>query len=219
MNNYRTKTDWVFETLKAAIISGQLPPGEWIRNGDWAERLGVSPIPVREALRLLEAQGLVEIGAHKGARVTAQTEAHITETYLMRMALESLAARLAMQRISDAQFSRLLRKVEDLTEDLEKCVAAGDSAGSRQVNFEIHMAIYAASEMPRLLAMIESLWATYPFGSLTSPPEERKRMVQRHREYLDVLRERDPEKMALATEDHIRGAREGRIRDDAITHA
>jgi DNA-binding GntR family transcriptional regulator len=168
---------------------------------------------------MLEAQGLVEIGAHKGARVTAQTEAHITETYLMRMALESLAARLAMRLISDEHFDRLVTKVEELTDALEKCVAAGDSAGSRQVNFDIHMAIYAASEMPRLLAMIESLWATYPFGSLTSPPEERKRMVLRHREYLEVLRERDPEKLAHATEAHIRGAREGRIRDEALAHA
>jgi DNA-binding GntR family transcriptional regulator len=220
INNYRTKTDWVFQTLKGAIVSGQLRPGDWIRNGDWANRLGVSPIPVREALRLLEAQGLVEIGAHRGARVTAQTEAHITETYEMRMALEALAARVAIECISDSDFERLVEDVATLTEDLEACITAGDAAGARARNYEIHMAIYTASGMPRLVQMIQSLWATYPFGALTSPPEARPKVVERHRQYLDVMRQRDAEALASATAEHIREAREDRIRADSeLPHA
>ena len=72
------------------------------------------------------------------------------------------------------------------------------------------MAIYRASGAPRLVAMIQNLWATYPFGTLTTPAEARVHVIQRHRVYLDVLRLRDPAKMAAATEDHIRDARQMR---------
>ena len=209
---YRTKTDSVFQALKAAIISGQLQPGDWIRNSDWAERLGVSPIPVREALRRLEAQGLVEIGAHKGARVTAQTEAHIEETYLIRMALESLAARLALEDIPDAAYKKLVKEVETRTATLEKQIAARSTIGAVRANYDIHMALYRASGRPRLVSMIENLWATYPFGAPSWPDERWEAMLSEHASFLETLRRRDPDLMARFTEEHIRKARKLNVR-------
>ena len=210
-DTFRTKTDSVFEALKAAIITRDLKPGDWIRNSDWAERLNVSPIPVREALRRLEAQGLVEIGAHKGARVTSQTDAHVEETYLIRIALESLAARKALQGISDAAFAALLREVEALTAALETQIEARNLAAALSANFDIHMALYRKTGLPRLVSMIENLWATYPFGSTNWPEERWQSMLIAHRRYLEVLRERDPEKMGEETQRHIRHARDLRL--------
>ncbi len=208
---FRTKTDSVFESLKAAIINGDLKPGDWIRNSDWADRLNVSPIPVREALRRLEAQGLVEIGAHKGARVTSQTEAHVQETYLIRIALESLAARLALEGISDEAFAALLREVEALTAQLEQQIGARNLTAALSANFEIHMALYRKAGLPRLTSMIENLWATYPFGSTSWPEARWESMLVDHRSYLEVLRERDAEKMGEETQRHIRHARDLRV--------
>jgi DNA-binding GntR family transcriptional regulator len=212
MEPFRTKTDGVFETLKEAIVRGNLRPGEWIRNTEWADRLGVSPIPVREALRRLEAQGLVEICAHRGARVTAQTEAHIAETYLIRISLESLAARQAMERVTDEEFATLVEEVEAATERLEKLLAADNSAEALRANFDIHMAIYRAAGMPRLAALIENLWATYPFTLASWPEDRRMLMAREHRDLLATLRERNPNKLAQAIEDHIRSAAEQRSR-------
>ncbi len=208
---FRTKTDSVFESLKAAIINGDLKPGDWIRNSDWADRLNVSPIPVREALRRLEAQGLVEIGAHKGARVTSQTDAHVEETYLIRIALESLAAREALEDISDEAFAALLQEVEALTARLEGQIRARNLPAALSANFDIHMALYRKAGLPRLVSMIENLWATYPFGSSNWPEARWESMLVDHRRYLEVLRQRDPEKMGDETQRHIRHARDLRV--------
>jgi DNA-binding GntR family transcriptional regulator len=208
---FRTKTDSVFEALKAAIMRGELKPGAWIRNSDWASRLNVSPIPVREALRRLEAQGLVEIGAHKGARVTSLTDAHVEETYLIRMALESLAARLALQNISSDMLKRLVKEIQGLTTTLEKHIRAHNLPATLNANFDIHMALYRRCERPRLLSMIENLWATYPFGASSWPDHRWEAMLLDHRRFLDVLREGDPDKMAAEMERHIRHARDLRV--------
>ena len=211
IDHFQTKTDSVFEALKAAIIRGELKPGDWIRNSDWAVRLNVSPIPVREALRRLEAQGLVEIGAHKGARVTSQTDAHVEETYLIRIALESLAARLALEDISDADFKRLVKEAEALTATLEKHIHARNMPAALSANYDIHMAVYRMAGRPRLVSMIENLWATYPFGAPSWPEQRWEAMLLDHRRYLEVLKERDPDKLNAETERHIRHARDLRV--------
>jgi len=171
----------------------------------------VSPIPVREALRRLEAQGLVEIGAHKGARVTSQTDAHVEETYLIRIALESLAARLALQDISVDVFKRLVREVEGLTNTLEKHIRSRNLPATLNANFDIHMALYRICGRPRLLSMIENLWATYPFGAPNWPDHRWESMLLDHRRFLEVLRERDAGKMAAEMERHITHARDLRV--------
>jgi DNA-binding GntR family transcriptional regulator len=163
---------------------------------------------VREALRRLEAQGLVEIGAHKGARVTSQTDAHVEETYLIRIALESLAARLALQDISDDAFKRLVRQVEALTNTLEKQIHSRNLPATLNANFDIHMALYRLSGRPRLLSMIENLWATYPFGAPNWPDHRWEAMLLDHLRFLEVLKQRDAAKMAAEMERHIRHARD-----------
>src|SRR6185436_14308178 len=111
---FQTKTDSVFTALRHAIITGELGQAEHIRASVWAERLRVSQIPVREALRRLEAQGLVEILPHQGARVTPYSREHLVETYRIRAALESLAARAAVERAGEQEMGELLRQMTKL---------------------------------------------------------------------------------------------------------
>ena len=201
---HQTKTDAAFLTLKDEIVSGRLGEGEWIRPNEWSERLHSSSIPVREALRRLEAQGLVEIDPHRGARVTSHTQAQVEETYLIRIALETLAARIAMERVGDREFDDLVARVESLTEQFVRAVENDESVTS--INEEIHMAIYRASGLRRLVAILESLWAKYPFRTLTWASERRKAMVDEHLELLRILRLREPTLLADWTEGHIKGS-------------
>jgi DNA-binding GntR family transcriptional regulator len=158
----------------------------------------------------------VVFGAHKGARVTSQTDAHVDETYLIRMALESLAARLALQDISDEAFAGLVKQIENQTEKLEAQIRVRNIAAALSANHEIHMTLYRAAGRPRLASMIENLWATYPFGAPGWPDERWDAMLVDHRRFLEVLRERDPNKMAAEMERHIGHARDMRLAQDAL---
>src|SRR5690349_5285048 len=105
---FQTKTDYAFASLRDAIVTGRLKPGDWIRSQEWADDLQVSQIPVREALSRLQAQGLVEIHPHRGVQVMGRSLAHVSETYLIRAALESLAAKVAIESSTDEEFDALV---------------------------------------------------------------------------------------------------------------
>jgi DNA-binding GntR family transcriptional regulator len=127
------------------------------------------------------------------------------------MALESLAARLALQDISNDMLKRLVKEIEGLTATLEKQIRARNLPATLNANFDIHMVLYRRSGRPRLLSMIENLWATYPFGASSWPDHRWEAMLLDHRRFLDVLREGDPDKMAAEMERHIRQARDLRV--------
>lgn len=204
--SFQTKNELAFSLLRDAIVSGELSPGQWIPVEEWAERLGVSQTPVREALRRLEAQGLVEIHVHRGARVTTRTHQHLLETYHMRAALESLAARLAVERLSDEEFADLLQTVESITEEMDQAERAGDMSLVRSKNRDLHMAIYRAAGMPRLYLLIENLWATYPFDTLSLLPGRPAEAMKEHRKLLEAIRTRDPDTVAEAMGQHMKSA-------------
>lgn len=209
---FQTKNDLVFTALWDAISSGELAPGDWIRTAEWAEKLDVSQTPVREALRRLEAQGLVEILPHRGARVTSHTLEHIVETFHIRMALESLAARLAIERSDDEEFRELVARTEALTSEMEEAVARNDVTKCRQMNQELHFTLYRAAKMPRLLALIEGLWVTYPFDTLNLQPDRPRQTLTDHWRLLEVMKRRDPQEMARAMEEHLRSGLETLLR-------
>src|SRR6516225_8008324 len=111
---YLSKSDFMASLLRELIISGDLKPGEQLRQRDLAERFGVSVTPVREALRWLESEGLVRYDAHKGATVVEAEAGATREKYQIRAVLEGLAAFLAAPRISDED----IRELESYNERL-----------------------------------------------------------------------------------------------------
>lgn len=106
VEEYLPLRDVVFQTLRQAILKGELEPGERLMEIQLAERLGVSRTPVREAIRKLELEGLVVMVPRKGAEVASITEKNMRDVLEVRKALEELAVTLACQRMDESQFSQ-----------------------------------------------------------------------------------------------------------------
>ena len=153
IDEYIPLRDVVFNTLRSAIITGKLPPGERLMEIKLANELGVSRTPVREALRKLEKEGLVITTARKGAEVAPINERDLKEVLEIRKSLESLACQLAAQKITEDQ-------VEDLR-DMNRAIAAAvdrkDTEAITQMDIEFHEIIYAVTENRRLIDMLHQL--------------------------------------------------------------
>lgn len=136
------------ETLRAAILDGRLPSGAALRQQDLADLFGVSRMPVREALRQLEAQSLLHVVAHKGAVVAALIDYDAVETYALRLLLEKEALRLSIPLL-DAEDIALARSY------IERLEKQTDHAELGRLNRLFHMALYHKAPNRKLLNLIE----------------------------------------------------------------
>jgi DNA-binding GntR family transcriptional regulator len=127
------------ETLRDEIIRGDFVPGQYLRLEEIATRFDVSTMPVREALRDLEAEGLVTIFPHRGATVTQLSADELQDIYDIRVALEEMATRLAVPLVTEA----ILTELNSLVERMENHV--GDVATLVKLNHQFHLTLYAAS--------------------------------------------------------------------------
>jgi len=188
---YTTKTDAAYEVLREAILAGVLAPGASVQPKPVAVELDMSVIPVREALRRLEQDGLVTIRPHFGATVRALADEELEETMLMRAALEGLATRLATPTVDDATLARL----EDLFDRMDACIAADDPACFGELNREFHLTLYASSRYQRLYHLIESLWDQVPRARtvFSLVPSHMSVSQQGHGRLMEALRSRDGE--------------------------
>lgn len=139
--------------LREAIASGELAPGEHLNEVAVADRLGVSPTPVREAFRDLEQSGLIEVQPHRGARVRPLTRRALSEIYSLRAHLEQLAIRLAHPRLEEQDFAQL----KDLIEGMERCAEEGDPAGVVELDVAFHRHIVARADHDLLLETWEHI--------------------------------------------------------------
>ncbi len=147
-----TTAEAVYRTLRHGIVYGDLAPGERLRSDALAREMLVSRTPVREALRKLEAEGLV---AHSGSRlvVRAFDEQDLTELFYLREALEGMAARLAAENATPSE----LTQIGELVEDMEAACKRGDVEGFRRLAGDFHQLVYRASHNNRLLQASQSL--------------------------------------------------------------
>lgn len=147
-----TTADAVYQTLRRGIIQGELAPGERLRSDALANELQVSRTPVREALRKLEAEGLV---AHSGARlvVRALSEQDLTELFYVREALEGIAARLAAENATPSEITA----IGDLLEDMDAVRKRGEIDTLRRLTGEFHQLICRAAHNNRLTQLLTSL--------------------------------------------------------------
>jgi DNA-binding GntR family transcriptional regulator len=195
-----TAQQFVLGELRRAITSGQLKPGAPIRQEALAEQLGVSRVPLREALKALEAEGLVVHEAHRGSFVAELSLADLREVYRLREILEAEAVRQATKRMDQGILDGLTaaqREVEAASdaEDVPKMTAA---------NRRFHFALYEAAGMPRLARLIATLWdATDAYRSLYyGEPVNRDHVVHEHRAILDALRSGQAEDAVRLLDEH-----------------
>jgi DNA-binding GntR family transcriptional regulator len=195
---YLSKSNFIAALLRDLIITGDLKPGEQLRQRDLAERYGVSVTPVREALRWLESEGLVRYDAHKGSTVV-QAEAGATkEKYQIRAVLEGLAAFLAAPKISDED----IRELESYNERLADSNLGPDEVND--INRTLHFRVYEMASSPLLLALMRLLWQSFPQGPQVARPRDES--VAEHKQLIDALRDRDATRAQAITQQHVLGA-------------
>ncbi len=146
----KTVKEKVFEYLREAILKGKLPSGQQIRQDDIALQLGVSRVPVREALMQLEAIGLVKFSPYKGAVVSTLSPEDAREIFEIRSLLEAEALVLAFPNLSHEALDRAWQLVEEAGEE-------EDPLKWSEKNWNFHSFLYQFSERPRLIALIRSL--------------------------------------------------------------
>lgn len=136
------------ETLRSAILDGRLPCGTALRQQDLADLFGVSRMPVREALRQLEAQSLLNVIAHKGAVVAPLVQGDAAETYALRILLESEALRLSVPLLEASDLEQAARYIDELETET-------DYSKIGRLNRLFHMSLYSKAPNQRLLKLID----------------------------------------------------------------
>jgi DNA-binding GntR family transcriptional regulator len=195
---YVSKTDLVAALLRELVITGQLTPGEQLRQRDLAQRFGVSQTPVREAMRRLESEGLLICDTHRGFTVVPPDDGRVEENFQIRAALESLGAALAAGKIDAGGLARL-RELNDTMRGL-----ADDDHGYAELNREFHFTVYEYAHSPLLLSLMRLLWASLHGGPrvLRSHAES----ARQHDEILQALSDGDAGAASARTYQHIMGA-------------
>jgi DNA-binding GntR family transcriptional regulator len=182
-------SDQVKERLLEAILDGRYPPGARIVETRVARELGTSQAPVREALRDLEALGVVETSAFRGARVRRPSAGELLEAFAIRAELESLGARLAIPSLTDENLEELAGYVREMQQAAE----TGDPHAEAAADAAFHGRIVALAGN----ATLERVWRTLePFSrtyiTIVAPGADRRRLAEEHVPVLDALRHRDP---------------------------
>lgn len=190
-----------YESLLAAIRAGQLAAGARLREADVAHWLQISRTPVREALRRLEAEGLLTHLPHVGVVVTEINAEMVGELYAMREVLEGAAAALAAQHASAAELARLMAMLKG-----ERALGA-DAAALARHNREFHGAIYAAAHNRYLSRSLGALHDTLLLGKTTlGSPERAAKARAEHAAIVRAIAARRPPEAEARMRAHIRGA-------------
>lgn len=202
-------SDQVKDRLLQAILAGQYPPGARIVETRVARELGTSQAPVREALRDLEALGVVETTAFRGARVRRPSAAELLEAFAVRAELESLAARLAVTKVTDADLAAL----DALIDEMRRAADAGDPHAEAIADAAFHgriVELSGNSTLGRVWRTLEPYSRTYI--TIGAPGADRRQIAEHHAPVLAALRARDPELVTAVLHDHFDEAAAGLAR-------
>lgn len=197
---HSTSQEHAVQWLRAAIVARELRPGERVGQEDIAERIGVSVVPVREALRVLEQEGQLTYLPRRGYFVTELSVADLDEIYGLRALLEARAALHALPAL-DAE---ALERMELAARDCVAAAQAGDVAAELEANRRFHFAIFDAPDQPHLLRLIRSLWdATESYRALYyNDAAERDAASDAHELIMAAVRAGDGERLVAEMDAH-----------------
>lgn len=204
LDNYKPLRELVFESLREAIISGHLHPGERLMEIQLAEELGVSRTPVREAIRKLELEGLVLMIPRKGAYVSQISMKDIADVFEIRSALEGLAARLAAERATDDEIEQMERVLVRISESADR----DDVSSAVSFDADFHERLIGSSHNGRLSQIVSNLREQIQRFRLTSlsHPGRVKLALEEHKKILEAISLRDPELAQNLAYEHIENA-------------
>ncbi len=201
MNEYLPLRDVVFNTLRQAILRGELKPGERLMEIQLANKLGVSRTPIREAIRKLELEGLVLMIPRRGAEVAEITEKSLRDVLEVRRALEELSVQLACDRITEEQIEEL--KVA--AKEFERVLKSGDVTAYAEADVKFHDIIYFATDNQRLIALLYNLREQmYRYRvEYLKRSEVHEKLLAEHQYIIEMLESRNREKAVEAVCQHI----------------
>lgn len=197
--DYRTKEEQVADFLRERIISGVYPRGSRLKQAEIAEQLQLSITPVREALKILEAEGYVSGGSYRGARVVPFDVSASNEILQLRLLLESQLVRSAVENIAHEDISELRALADEFAQAFQR----GDRATARGINYRFHRRLYDIAQMPQTLHFVQILWARYPFDLINSVSGRGNEAVDEHEEILNAFAAGDASAAMLAMRKHI----------------
>ena len=195
----RTKEEQVADFLREGIISGMFPRGSRLKQAEIAERLQLSITPVREALKILEAEGYVIGDSYRGASVVPFYASASEEVLELRLLLESRLLGGAAQKMTAQDFTEL----RALADEFEQAFKAGDRAAARGVNYRFHRRLYSIADMPQTLHFVQILWARYPFDLINAVEGRGKEASKEHDEILRALLAGDVPAAMIAMRKHV----------------
>ena len=200
----QTVTSLTRDAIRDRILRGGYPAGEPLRQDAIAEQLGVSRIPVREALRLLEAEGLVTFNPHRGAIVSTLSMAEIEELYELRADIETDLLQRAMPHMTEEQIAR----AEEVLDTYDASLKRGQVAGWGGLNWKFHSTLYAPADRPVTMGIVHRLHQhtdRYSRMQLALTHGE-QRAITEHREIIAAVRRRNAKRAADRLRQHILGA-------------
>ncbi|MCW3063343.1 MAG: GntR family transcriptional regulator [Solirubrobacterales bacterium] len=195
-----TTAQHALDGLRHAIVSGELRPGQRVRQEEIAEGFGVSIAPVREALRVLEQEGQVTYQPRRGYFVTELRIEDLEEIYELRQVLEERAARRALPTLDEDALERIALAARDCVEAAE----AGDVAAELEANRRFHFAVLEAPGEVHSLRVIRLLWdSTEAYRAIYyNSPEERRRAVEAHDRIIEAIRDREADRLVAELDAH-----------------
>ena len=210
MDEFLPLRDVVFNTLRQAILTGELKPGERLMEIHLANRLGVSRTPIREAIRKLELEGLVKMIPRRGAEVAQITEKSMNDVLEVRRAMDVLCVELACERISDEELERLKKACVDF----EQAVKTKDAKRIAQADVALHDIILHATGNMRLIQLVNNLseqMYRYRFEYIKDFSQH-ERLVEEHRIIYESLVQKNKETASQAAKTHIDNQKKAIIR-------
>ena len=198
-----TKSAAAVDRLRTAILSGEIAPGEWLCQEDLAERFGISPTPVREGLRRLEAEGLVEYIPHRGVKVVAYTLHDAQEYYDLRAMLEPYVVRLAAARVSDNDLAELAA----LVSEARKYLADNALTELTEANWKFHERLISACQSRLVQDVLARVRRGFQLDTLLLIPDRAAASVDEHEAIVQALSRGNVDEAASQVRINIENAR------------
>ena len=195
-----TTAQHALESLRQAIVAGELRPGQRVLQEEIAERIEVSIAPLREALAVLEQEGQVTYRPRRGYFVTELRASDLTEIYELRQVLEERCARHALPTLDDDT----LQRIEIAARDCVDAAEAGDVAAELEANRRFHFAILESPDQVHAMRLIRLLWdSTEAYRAMYyNSPAERREAAQAHDRIIAALHRRDPDLLVTELDNH-----------------
>ena len=217
MSEYLPLRDVVFNTLRHAILKGELEPGERLMEIALAQKLGVSRTPIREAIRKLELEGLVVMVPRKGAEVADITEKDLRDVLEVRTALEELSIELAMKNMTDEDYENLKKASKSFAKDSE----GDDLIKIAEADVAFHEIIYMATGNKRLIQMINNLREQmYRYRlEYIKDKSTHARLVEEHERIIEAMQKQDVNAAKAAIKLHVENQEENILKSIKVKKA